>query len=354
MANPVNLHVSIVIPTYNRARMIKRAVESVISQCVAGDEIIVIDDGSTDDTKLELESFRGRIRYIWITNSGAGAARNRGIDEAKNDLIAFLDSDDEWMPGKLAIQRSLMQSRPDILFCFSNFAVKNKNGDEIRAYLANWHQDDRTWSEILGPGIAFSEIVASHQGINDFQVYTGNLYRSMMSRSYIFTGTLMVRRKEAGSSLRFATDMATFEDWVCFGRLAGAGIAAYLDCDTAWQYGHFQARLTDLNLMGETIARIQTLEKVWGVDSEFLAGYKPDYLSILTQHRIILITELLAAGQNKKARSELRKCESKPYVQLLLAYCPVMISRPSLSLARSIKKVFRSFEIWIRRKIPRV
>ena len=117
----MSLSVSIVIPTYNRAHLVSRAVNSALQQCAPGDEVIVVDDGSTDSTGIVLAEFGERIRYIRKENGGAGAARNRGIREARNPLVAFLDSDDEWMPGKIELQRQFMQARPDVLFCFSDF-----------------------------------------------------------------------------------------------------------------------------------------------------------------------------------------------------------------------------------------
>src|SRR4051812_26283844 len=90
------LRVSIVIPTYNRAALVGRAIESALRAASPGDEILVVDDGSTDGTEAALASFRDRIRFITAPHRGAGATRNRGIAEAGGDLIAFLDSDDEW------------------------------------------------------------------------------------------------------------------------------------------------------------------------------------------------------------------------------------------------------------------
>ena len=103
--------VSVVIPTYNRAQQVKAAVESVIGQTYSDFEVLVIDDGSTDLTReaiqqLACEPANGgkEIRYIRQTNSGQSAARNRGIQESRGDWIAFLDSDDVWLPDKLEQQ----------------------------------------------------------------------------------------------------------------------------------------------------------------------------------------------------------------------------------------------------------
>src|SRR5262245_57694351 len=93
--------ISVVIPTYNRAHLIRRAVDSALLQCTERDEVIVVDDGSTDGTTDILTRYAGHVRYLKLPHAGAGHARNAGIAAARNPLIAFLDSDDEWLPGKL-------------------------------------------------------------------------------------------------------------------------------------------------------------------------------------------------------------------------------------------------------------
>ncbi len=107
--------VSVIIPAHNRAAVIKRAVESVLAQTFEDMEIIVIDDGSTDHTGEIVQSIPdGRIRYIrCVTNRGAGAARNEGLQVATGKYVAFLDSDDEWLPEKMEKQVTLMESLSD-------------------------------------------------------------------------------------------------------------------------------------------------------------------------------------------------------------------------------------------------
>jgi len=107
--------VSIIIPAYNRAHTIERAIQSVLNQTFQDFEIIVVDDGSTDETQAIVEGFRDpRIRYLCHErNRGAAAARNTGIKAAHGEYLAFLDSDDEWLPEKLSEQITVLQSAPD-------------------------------------------------------------------------------------------------------------------------------------------------------------------------------------------------------------------------------------------------
>ncbi len=114
--------VSIIIPTYNRANLIKETIDSVLRQTYQNFEIIVIDDGSNDHTSDVVKSIRdSRISYFWQKNSGLPAiSRNVGISKAKGDYIAFLDSDDLWLPQKLEIQLEAFAKYPDILAVCTN------------------------------------------------------------------------------------------------------------------------------------------------------------------------------------------------------------------------------------------
>jgi len=109
--------VSVIIPAYNRCQMLKQAVDSVLSQDFTDFELIVSDDGSADNTQEMLRSYGNRIIVIRQENKGVSAARNRGIVSASGDLIAFLDSDDLWLPKKLSEQIEFFNANPDALIC---------------------------------------------------------------------------------------------------------------------------------------------------------------------------------------------------------------------------------------------
>lgn len=94
--------VSVIIPTYNRADSLPEALETVLSQQPTPDEVIVVDDGSRDNTRAVLAGYEGRIRAVHQENAGAAAARNAGMTLATGDWLAFLDSDDLWTPGRMA------------------------------------------------------------------------------------------------------------------------------------------------------------------------------------------------------------------------------------------------------------
>ncbi len=127
--------VSVIIPTYNNAPFVASAIDSALAQSHREIEVIVVDDGSTDDTEAGLARWQDRVRYIRTANAGAGAARNRGIAEARCPLIAFLDSDDGWMPDRLYLARAVMQARPDVVACGTEHAERHAGGREVRNVL---------------------------------------------------------------------------------------------------------------------------------------------------------------------------------------------------------------------------
>jgi glycosyltransferase involved in cell wall biosynthesis len=114
--------VSIIVPTYNRGHLIGETIQSVINQSYTNWELIIVDDGSTDDTKKRVEEFKNdRLRYYFIEHCGIiGEARNRGMNYASGDYIAFLDSDDLWQPDKLDYQLSLLNQYPQSSFVFGH------------------------------------------------------------------------------------------------------------------------------------------------------------------------------------------------------------------------------------------
>jgi glycosyltransferase involved in cell wall biosynthesis len=114
--------ISVIIPTYNRSQFLAEAVESVLAQSVFQSrkysfEIIIIDDGSTDDTRKVVERFSGPINYYCQPHQGVSRARNHGLEKAKGEFIAFLDSDDLWLPEKIKLQMNVMENLPHLMGC---------------------------------------------------------------------------------------------------------------------------------------------------------------------------------------------------------------------------------------------
>ncbi len=334
--------ISTIIPTRTRAPLVSRAIDSVLSQNEPDDELIVVDDGSTDNTPEVIAKYGQRVKYIRTTNQGAGAARNRGVREASRSLVAFLDSDDEWMPGHLLLLRSFMAARPELLFCFTNYASRFRDGS-IRHFALKPHDGpELDWHEIMGASRPVSSFIALPSGMQDCMCFEGdNLYRSQCYTSYVSVNTLIVRRLEAGDNLRFAEDTPTAEEWECSARLARAGIGVYLHCETALVYHHSGQQLIDLDLSDVASSRIRILRRVWGADPEFLREHDALYRQRLREEQLLWIGRLLLRGNARDARKELSDVENAPLSFSLLAKLPGRLTKGLLDSRRAIKSLFR-------------
>lgn len=121
--------ISIVIPLYNKEKQIARTLQCVLNQTFQDFEVIIINDGSTDNSVIEIQQVRDkRIKLIHQSNAGVSAARNRGIEEARFELIAFLDADDEWKPTYLETQYWLYQKYPACSVYACNYEFQNMDG----------------------------------------------------------------------------------------------------------------------------------------------------------------------------------------------------------------------------------
>jgi len=142
------LMISVIIPTYNRATVLPRAIASVLAQKGANFELIIVDDGSTDNTRalmndpLHTRCVTLHTGCVGGENKGPSAARNLGIGHTKGEWIAFLDSDDEWMPGKLQAQLEFFRKNPDSLICQTE-EIWIRNG--VRVNPMKKHQKSGGW-----------------------------------------------------------------------------------------------------------------------------------------------------------------------------------------------------------------
>jgi glycosyltransferase involved in cell wall biosynthesis len=182
--------ISVVMPVHNHARFISRAVESVWAQDRSDVEVLIVDDGSTDDpeTVVNALSRDGDVRFFQQENAGAASARNRGIAEASGEWIAFLDADDVWLPGKLAAQFDAME-KGGADFSFTDSRLRFENGEE---------------RELPCPVL---DRPLMHQ------LLTGNLFG---------TPTVVVRRRCFEIVGLFDEQLRTGEDWDMWLRLASA------------------------------------------------------------------------------------------------------------------------------------
>ncbi|MGD1705023.1 glycosyltransferase family 2 protein, partial [Dapis sp. BLCC M229] len=148
MFNPVAPRVSVIIATYNNGHYILEAISSIFNQTYTSYEIIVIDDGSTDNTRQVLEPYLDKLRYVYQENKGVSHARNLGLEMARGEFISFLDADDFFLPDKLAKQVAIFDARPSLGIVHSGWRLINEKGEKI-SDIELWHNslelDLETW-----------------------------------------------------------------------------------------------------------------------------------------------------------------------------------------------------------------
>lgn len=199
MADP---RVSVIVPVFNRPHYVREAIESALGQdCPGGLEVVVVDDGSTDGTPDVLRAFGGAIRVVRQDNAGPAHARNRGFREARGELLALLDSDDIWLPGKLRAQVAALDAEPDSCLVHSD-VEEFFEGDPAR----RWRHRP--------------------------PVLAGKVLRDLLRRNFVHTMTVVLRRAAAEETGGFDPAYPPCEDWDLWLRLAGrwtfAGVAARL------------------------------------------------------------------------------------------------------------------------------
>lgn len=226
--------VSVIIPTYNRAKECRISVESVLSQSHGNVEVIVVDDGSSDNTKDTICGLDDRVKYIWQANAGVSAARNTGLDAATGEYVAFLDSDDAWLPWKLEAQLSVLRSFPDAGMVWTDMeAVDEKGAILEESYLKLMYGaysffDRETCFQTKRP---LSEIWGGCPAVfADRKCYSGNIFSWMFMGNLVHTSTVLLRRdRQIKVGLFDVGLIKSGEDYDFHFRTCRLGDVAYLD-----------------------------------------------------------------------------------------------------------------------------
>jgi glycosyltransferase involved in cell wall biosynthesis len=174
--------ISVIIPTYNSAQYIREAIDSVLSQTYRDYEIIVVDDGSKDNTAEVLREYGDKILYLYQENAGTNPARSRGLKEAKGEYIALIDADDKWLPDKLQEQVEFMDVSPEINLLFSDFYNFNENGTFEQTFFNN----NKAFRKIRTKSISGNR--------PHWKLFDQSFLYEYLVGNFILQSTLMVRR----------------------------------------------------------------------------------------------------------------------------------------------------------------
>jgi len=305
--------ISTIIPTYNRAKLLKRALDSVLSQDWPNQEVIVVDDGSTDNTAEVLAAYGDRIKLVKQENAGPSAARNVGIEMARGEWIAFMDSDDEWLPNKLTMQMryALKHPRYAMIYCDMSEVV---DGQLVyQSYLKNGNY--------------------SHVG-------QGQIYKNLLHEYFIFTPTVLVKKEVFLDVGYFDTSMRLAEDRELWLRIAYRWQIGFLDHVLVLRHRHSENLTANRYLYN--IYHVELFEKIFkfnvknNSDKEIMKIVKNQ----LRRRYIWAGTDFLNSGEKKLAR-KMVLCSLKFGVNFESATLIFLSIFPDYFIGK-IKKLYKS------------
>ncbi|MES9872726.1 MAG: glycosyltransferase family A protein [Candidatus Sedimenticola sp. 6PFRAG7] len=274
------MQISVVIPTHNRATVLERALASVLTQTHPAMEVIVVDDGSEDRTRELLAQKFPSVRYLHQPNQGVSSARNLGIANTRGDWIAFLDSDDEWLPGKLQAQKELLSNQPDIRICHT---------EEI------WIRDGKR--------------------VNQMKKHTkqgGVIFRHCLPLCVISPSSVMIHRDVFEQVGVFDESLPACEDYDLWLRICARYPVAFIEQPQINKYGGHDDQLSRRH-WGMDRFRLQALEKI--IVSGEIQGQDLEAASEMLTRK----AAILANGAEKRGKHE----EAARYRALQIRYTAV-------------------------------
>jgi glycosyltransferase involved in cell wall biosynthesis len=258
--------VSVIVPTYNRAYCLPLALDSALQQTHPNLEVIVIDDGSSDDTRDLIQhryAHDPRVRYVYQENGGVAKARNHGLSLAQGDYVALLDSDDYWQPWKIELQIACLEARPEIGMVWTEMEAVDPDGERISsAYLRTMYSAYEWFTEadLFSGEDRLKELLAGEELLGEIapvleqlpgegKLYTGDIYSQMIMGNLVHTSTVLIRRDRFDQVRLFNEEFSPIgEDYDFHLRTCKAGPVGYINLPAIqYQVGRSD-QLTRLNL----------------------------------------------------------------------------------------------------------
>ncbi len=273
--------VSVVIPCYNGAEFLPEAIDSVLAQSYPSVEIIVVNDGSTDDTARVLDRYADRVTALHQPNGGLASARNRGLRSAKGDFIALFDADDVCQPDRLAAQVACMLQLPDVVLCCSDFSAFA--GEQLLevSHIATYYRI--VGATAGGPAGLYANRQMLDIGLAPWPksglqapitVLSGQVYESLMWGNFIHPPTVMARRSAIEIAGEFDEGIANGTDYDWLMRMCRLGPAAYLDRPLL-KYRYSEAQLSaPRNTAQLALDTIIAMDKLRRMDSALFQRHR--------------------------------------------------------------------------------
>lgn len=354
--------VSAIIPTYNRADLVCRAIDSVLGQTYANIDAVIVDDGSTDNTAELIEGRYGkndRVRYIRTVNSGVSRARNIGIRACHGDFVAFLDSDDYWLPWKTELQIKCLARAPHAGMIWTNMASVHPDGRILNpAYLRSMYGAySRLSREKISLFDSPTKIMASELAIigfeRDIELSSGNIFSQMILGNLVHTSTCMLRRERLDRVSGFREDLkVTGEDYDFHLRTCREGPVSFVDVASIGYTVGASDQLTSpafaVQMAQNSLRTIEPILKESATLINLPDGAIPRMLS--TTHGWVADT-LIDTGKNAEARIHAKLSihyypwRLRPYLQLLVTQLSDQNLLRFRLLYRSIKTIFKRLQV---------
>lgn len=337
---PGSSSVTVVIATHNRPAVLPRAIESVLPQLEERDELVVVDDGSDDDTASVVEGYGDRVHFLRQANQGPGAARNHGMERSSGDYVTFLDDDDEYLPGRLEVLRTTLDRFPQVVYAFTSYRVELPDGTFGRGRITRKAPQLLRWAEEEAERHWYSSFAQVPVEYEDFPVSVGHDYALQMRVDYVGPPFMMVRRSQTGG-IRFPTDIWRYEDWEYSARLARLGPVAFLDTDPYlyWIPPDPEKRLMNHDVFEMAGHRLTVLRRVWGRDPEFLKEHRATYEARCDAELVFRAKRLIAHGDSRGAALELAQMSRpSPTALRLLTYVPSSVLGQAMGARRQVKR----------------
>lgn len=348
------MKVSVIIPTYNRAHLVSEAINSVLNQTYQDFEIIVVDDGSTDETHEKLKPYQDKIKYVYVKNGGTAYARNVGMKMAKGEYITFLDSDDLYYPHKIKIQANFLDKYNDIAMVYTELSAFDSNMLWEEFHLKKYHEsayknNDVTYEDIFSETISISAAGLNIEKWGNRKIYIGNIFDKYFQNLIVFTNSVMFRRKILETIGMQDEQYWLFEEYDFVLRITKHYRVAFIDVPTyKLRYHSDQISSTKRSdgpqvLINKQRNLLEIAEKHGLYDGDYYTKNKDIVDKKLAGLNRALAISLMATGRNEKlARKHLRKCVlyGKPeYLLWFLTFTPHFIRRISFKVLSMLKVI---------------
>jgi glycosyltransferase involved in cell wall biosynthesis len=326
--------VSVVIPTYNCGECVEEAIDSVLSQTYRNQEIIVVNDGSTDDTASKLEKYKDRIRLVTQANRGLSGARNTGLELSTGEYVAFLDADDRWLSGKLEQQIACFRELDEIEMVFSNFSAIDPDGNTV----AEDYLEGACGVLRKDYGLSLSDIfprsrILAEPPVAGLRVYPGSVFTALCKGNFILPSTTIYRRKSLENiGLLYNESYRCAEEQDFHLRFAIHYSVAYLDVvTTEYRIGRKGKLTSNANTPQLILNTIETAHDVFRRNENLMSGHKNLYRTVVGKHHARLAYYYLSVLDRKNARKHAVESLKyapfmpKPIAISLLSFLPVFV-----------------------------